>query len=146
MDRFPSSLCGFPGHSDQSLPVIESFRSSDVGTIPDIFTESAIAEIKSSQYVYMSSQIEMQAAYANYFNYEYYVIVSPQTQVAETVVSAAAETNGGVYVFDAVAGTFTEYGVAAQTATTVAEVGVAAAETFTAAEFAELVLGIIILF
>lgn len=76
-------------------------------SVPDLISEDGnvmVGEIKSGQYIYMTNQLEIQQAYAVSNDLPYYVIVSPDSEVASTVVLATEETGGAVLQFDATTG------------------------------------------
>ena len=64
-----------------------------------------IAELKSGQRVYNSTQIEAQLAAADAEGVPYYLVVSPNTTVAATTAEAVVNTGGQVIVYDAASGT-----------------------------------------
>jgi RHS repeat-associated protein len=77
-------------------------------TVPDIYAEEiAIGELKTSGYLTLgeTGQIPAQLAIAEADGIPYLLVVSPETAVSAPLISAAVDTGGGVFVFDATAGT-----------------------------------------
>ena len=74
---------------------------------PDLISDSGdimVGEIKSGQYVYMTNQLEVQNAYALANDLPHYVVISPESEVATTVVSATESTGGAVLTFNPATG------------------------------------------
>jgi len=80
-------------------------------TVPDLYIEDlGVMEIKAGEYVYMTPQLEAQFAAAQAEEAPWYLVVSPETEVAQTVIDNVALTGGEVAVFDAETGALTALG------------------------------------
>jgi RHS repeat-associated protein len=81
---------------------------TDVGnTIPDFYGEGiALGEIKTSAELFLGEygQIPAQLAAATEEGIPYILVVSPTTEVSAPLIGAAIETGGGVFVYNAAAG------------------------------------------
>jgi len=98
--RFQGNVTEMPGATENRINL--------GGTVPDIYEAGeVIVEIKDVQYLYTTSQIELQLAAAEAEGIPLYVVVSPTTTVATTVTEAVALTGGEVAVADVAAGTIT---------------------------------------
>jgi hypothetical protein len=92
------------------LDALESYKFwTTVGnTVPDFYAEGLlVGEIKSGAYYSLGEfgQIPAQLAIAADEGIPYVLVVSPTTGVSAPLIGAAVDTGGGVFVFDATAGT-----------------------------------------